>query len=189
MSLERLVEEVRRRSESELAAERARFAEEAKKILAQRDAELAAIARESERSTALETARIRTSETARAKVEGRKVVFEARQRAAERSLDEARARLAEFADSSEYAALMKRLYGYAVERLGKPLRLAGRSEDLSILRALAGKGVSTDPLPISGGIVAETSDSTRRLDLSFEELLRRREDALLELARSAGAKG
>jgi vacuolar-type H+-ATPase subunit E/Vma4 len=189
MSLERLVEEVRRRSESELEAERASFAEEARKILAKRDDELKGIAQEAERSLALETARIQTTETARAKVEGRKLVFEARQRAAERSLQDARRRLGDFTGSPEYAALLKRLYRYALQRLGKPVRVFGRPEDAAVLKTLAGKGYSAGPVAIAGGVIAESSDGSRRLDLSFGELLRRREDDLLDLARTAGAKG
>lgn len=189
MSLERLVEEVRRRSESDLDAERKRFSEEARRLLDQRTKALATIAEESERSTALEATRIRAAENARAKVEGRKLVFEARQRAVERSLDDARRRLGEFADSDDYDALLKRLYDYAVARLGKPVRISGRSADAVRLKSLAGKGFDASPIPTAGGLIAESSDGSRRLDLSFEELLRRREDDLLELARGAGTGG
>jgi vacuolar-type H+-ATPase subunit E/Vma4 len=189
MSLERLVEEVRRRSESELESERARFAEEARQILSKRESDLRALSEEAARLTELETARIRTTETARAKVEGRKLVFESRQRAAERSLEDARRRLGEYTDSEEYPSLLKRLFEYAVDRLGKPVRVSGRAEDAAVLKGIAGKGFSSEPVPTSGGIIAESGDGSRRLDLSFEELMRRREDDLLELARTAGAKG
>ncbi|HEV2231467.1 MAG TPA: hypothetical protein VGS18_04715, partial [Thermoplasmata archaeon] len=112
MSLERLVEEVRRRSESELEAARAGFTEEARRLLEKREAELKAIDREAERLTALESARIRSQETARAKVTARKLVFEARQRAAVRSLEDARRRLADFTESEAYETLLERLYDY-----------------------------------------------------------------------------
>ncbi|HEV2428579.1 MAG TPA: hypothetical protein VGV64_01875 [Thermoplasmata archaeon] len=189
MSLERLVEEVRRRSESELEAARAGFTEEARRLLEKREAELKAIDREAERLTALESARIRSQETARAKVTARKLVFEARQRAAVRSLEDARRRLADFTESEAYETLLERLYDYALDRLGKPLKVSGRAEDAARLRSIAGRGFLAEPVAIDGGLVAESSDGSRRLDLSFGELLRRREDRLLDLARGAGARG
>lgn len=189
MSLERLVEEVRRRSESDLEAERSRFAESARQILAQREAAVRAVAQESDRAIAQETARLRAAETARAKGEARKLLFEARQRSAQRSLDDARRRLTEHTSEEEYAALLKRLYDFALGRLGKPIRVAGRAEDAAVLRSIAGRGFASDPVPITGGLIAESGDGDRRLDLSFEELLRRREDDLLALARSTGKDG
>ena len=190
MSLERLVDEVRHRAEAELEAERARIAEEERTILREGDAARRAIADEAARATEAEAAKLLTGEVARAKVEARKLLFEARQRALERSLADARRRLGELAGTDEYAALVKRLFAYAVERLGKPVRVSGRSEDAALLKSVAGRSAVAVPVPIAGGIIVESGDGSRRLDLSFDELLRRREDELLDLARrTTGAPG
>ncbi len=190
MSLDRLVEEVRRLAAQEVEGERARFEDTTRHLLEDRASALKSIQESAATSTAQEAARIRSSGLARARVESRQLVFEARQRAAERAIADARKRLGEFAGSSEYPALLKELYAHAVGLLGKPLKLSGRSEDVSALRSLAGKGATApEEIPILGGLVAATPDGRRRLDLSFDELLRRREDEVLALARGAGAPG
>lgn len=190
MSLDRLVEEVRRLAAQEVEGERARFEETTRHLLEERAAALKAIQETSQTSTAQEAARIRSAGIARARVESRQLVFEARQRAAERTVADARRRLGEFAGSPEYPALLKELYGHAVGLLGKPLKLSGRAEDASLLKGLAGKGAAPpEEIPVLGGLVAATPDGRRRLDLSFDELLRRREDGVLALARGAGAPG
>ena len=45
----------------------------------------------------------------------------------------------------------------------------------------AGKGFDDTPAPILGGLIAVTSDGSRRLNLSFDELLRLREDQVRTL--------
>jgi vacuolar-type H+-ATPase subunit E/Vma4 len=189
MSLDRLVEEVRVRSRSDVEAEKARAGEAVRKIMAERDAELKRIAEEGARSVALETARIRARELAKARVEGRKLVFAARRRAADRAIADARERLQGYTASKEYADLLEQLYEHAVARLGKSVRLIGRAEDAAILKSLQGKGPAPGTAPILGGLIAESADKSRRLDLSFDELLRRREDELLALARPVGTGG
>jgi len=184
MTLERLVEEVRRRSEEELGRERARFETAADRLRAERERLLEEIAGASERAIASEVARVHAESLARAKAEGRRLVFEARQRATGRVLSDVRARLADLAASDDYPRLLKRMHAHAVSRLGKSVRISGRAADAPLLRSIAGRNASADPLPILGGLIAATPDGSRRLDLSFDELLRRREDRVLELARA-----
>ncbi|MCI4349050.1 MAG: hypothetical protein L3J93_02370 [Thermoplasmata archaeon] len=190
MSLERLVEEVRRRSDEDLSKEQARFAAEAQKLLDLRANQLEDIGRDARRRTAIEEARVRSGRVARAKLDGRRLVFEAREAAAQAALREIRSKLGDLADSDAYAPLLRRMYAYALGRLGKPVRLAGRSEDAQLLRALVGRsGGAPGTLPVLGGFVAESADGSRRLDLTFDELLRRREDRVLELARTPKPDG
>ncbi len=189
MSLDRLVEEVRARSRAEVKAEKARTLEASRQVVAERDAELRRLAEEAASAVAAEAGRIRSAEVAKARGEGRKLVFEARKRTADRAIADARERLEAYTGSKEYADLLERLYEHAVARLGKPVRLLGRPEDAALLKGLQGKGSAPGTAPILGGLIAESADGNRRLDLSFDELLRRREDDLLALARAPGASG
>jgi len=66
----------------------------------------------------------------------------------------------------------------AGERLGRSTRVSGRADDAALLTRLAGKSFDAAPRPILGGIVAETPDGRRRLDLSFDELMRQHADAV-----------
>jgi vacuolar-type H+-ATPase subunit E/Vma4 len=189
MTLERLVEEVRRRSEEDLRKERERVESQAQAIQAARAEALQTVAEASQRALALEISRVRSATLAKAKVEGRRQLFEARQRAAERALAQARDRLKEFTGTPEYGPALKRLFRSATDRLGKQIRVSGRSEDAALLKSIAGRAFSADPVPIDGGLIAETVDGSRRLDYSFGELLRRREAAVLELAGAVGTGG
>ncbi|HTT35258.1 MAG TPA: V-type ATP synthase subunit E family protein [Thermoplasmata archaeon] len=181
MSLERLVDEIRTRAEAEIGEERRRLAAEESRITEERDRRLATIQAEATRQAELETARERAQRLARAKLDARKRVFEARERKIGRLLEATRGVLTDFADSEEYPAVLKRLYAYAQGSLGKQIRVRGRAKDASLLRTIAKGAFSDEPLPILGGLVAETTDGARRLNLSFDELVRLREDRVREL--------
>ncbi len=176
MSLERLVEEIRQRAEAEIARERERLETERAKLLKERDQRVESIRAEGARQTELEIGRERAQRLARAKLDARKRVFEAREKRMAKLLDASRTVLEEFAESPEYAPLVKRLYAHALQALGKQVKVRGRAEDASLLKSLAKGNFVDEPLPIRGGLVAETPDGARRLNLSFDELLRLHED-------------
>jgi vacuolar-type H+-ATPase subunit E/Vma4 len=181
MSLERLVEEIRLKAEAEIAREKARLDAERAQVAEERDRRVAALRTEVARQTELDIARERAQRIARAKLDARKKIFGARERRMGRQLEATRQLLTEFTTTDGYAALLKRLYGYAVAELGRQLRVSGRAEDGSALRTLAKGNYAEEPVPILGGLIAETPDGNRRLNLSFDELLRLREDRLREL--------
>ncbi|MCI4335614.1 MAG: hypothetical protein L3K17_00230 [Thermoplasmata archaeon] len=181
MSLERLVDEIRQQAEAEISAERQRLESEQARLAADRDRRIRDLQAESTRLGELEIGRERAQRLARAKLEARKLVFEARERRMGRLIGRTRQVLGEFTRSEEYPALLKEMYGYAVRSLGKQVRVSGRAQDAALLKTVAGKAFHDTALPITGGLVVETSDGARRLDLSFDELLRRREDRVREL--------
>jgi vacuolar-type H+-ATPase subunit E/Vma4 len=69
----------------------------------------------------------------------------------------------------------------ATDSLGKQVRVSGRSEDAALLAKVGGNGFDPTPQAILGGLIAETPDGSRRLNLSFDELLRLREDRVREI--------
>ena len=184
MTLERLVEEIRARAEQDLAREQARIEQERAKIVHERDARVLSASSEAQRLAELEAARERAQRLAGAKLQARKLEYEARSRQMGDALSKTRQLLNEFTQSSEYPEVLKRMYAVAVDQLGKQPRVSGRAEDASVLRSIAGKGFQDAPAPILGGLVAETSDGSRRLNLSFDELLRLREDRVRDLLQS-----
>ena len=181
MTLERLLSEIELRARSELEAEERRAAGAASKILEDSERSASQLKAESERATQAEAGRLRSQVLASAKLQARRMEYEAREQRLSSALGDVRRILAEYTQSAEYPALLKRLYAHAVERLGKGIKIAGRSEDATLLKAVAGRSVLVQPIPILGGIVAQTPDGTRRLSLTFDELLRMRDDALREL--------
>jgi vacuolar-type H+-ATPase subunit E/Vma4 len=181
MSLETLVEEIRHRGEAELAAVTASRDAEAAQIVAERERRLRELGSEAARLTALAIARERAQRVAAAKLHARKLLYEAREKRLTEAMEETRALLQEFAQSDEYASVLKRMITAAVGALGKPLRISGRGADATLLSRLAGKNFDPTPQPILGGVIAETPDGNRRLNLSFNELLRLREDRVREI--------
>ncbi len=181
MSLESLIEEIRARAEVELrAADEARRVASAK-IEAERDRTVREIAESNARAGDIEAARERAQRLAAAKLKSRKMLYEARERRLEGALRETRALLSEYTDRPEYAGVLKRMVQVATDELGRPIKVSGRVEDSARLQKAAGKSFDPTPQPILGGLIAESADGSRRLNLSFDELLRLREDKVREI--------
>ena len=181
MSLEGLVDEIRRRGEADLATVIARGDVEEAKILSETHRRLEEVRSESVRTTDVEVAHEHAQRLAAAKLQARKLLYEARERRLVSAIGETRALLQEYTQSTQYPVVLKRMVAAATDSLGKPLRISGRGEDAVLLAKVAGKSFDPTPQPILGGLVAETPDGSRRLNLSFDELLRLREDRVREL--------
>ena len=181
MSLENLVDEIRRHAEAELRATEEHREAEAVRIAADRDHRVAEIRAASQRATEAEVARERAQRLAAAKLQSRKMLYEAREKRLENGLRETRTLLADFTSSPAYPSVLKRMVEVAGDSLGRQLRISGRAQDAALLAKAAGRSFDPTPIPILGGLVAETADRSRRLNLSFDELLRLREDTVREL--------
>jgi vacuolar-type H+-ATPase subunit E/Vma4 len=181
MSLESLIDEIRARGEAELKAISDRREGDLAKIAAERDARVATLRAESAKATDAEVARDRAQRVAAAHLAARRLLYEAREEHLADGFAETRKLLADLTDEAEYAEILRKMIASATARLGKSARVSGRAEDAALLARLAGKSFDASARPILGGIVAETPDGHRRLDLSFDELLRQRADRLREL--------
>ncbi len=176
MTLERLVEEIRARAESEIAAVQKAAEAEAQAIEAERARRLDALRRELRQATDQEIARERTQRISAARLEARQRLDAAREARLERGIAETRRLLAEFTASPRYAATLARMVEEARRVLGPEFKVEGRREDASLLREAAGAAFDPTPRPILGGLIARTVDGRRELNLSLDELLRLRED-------------
>ncbi len=181
MSLESLVEEIRRQGEADVRAAAAEETAAVDRIAKERDARLAEVRADGAKGTAAEASRVRAQRVAAAKLEARKKLYEAREHRLERSVDATRRLLSDFTGTSQYPAVLRRMFDAASQELGKQLKVSGRAEDASVLQRVAGKAFDPTPQPILGGMVAQTTDGNRRLNLSFDELLRLREDRVRDL--------
>ncbi len=176
MSLESLVDEIRSRGEAELKAAGEQRAADLARIASEREARLAAVRAEAEKTTAAEAARDRAQRLAAAHLAARRLTYEAREDRLDRGLADAREILAGLSGSPAYAGILRRMITNATARLGRAARISGRADDAALLARLAGRAFDPTPRSIAGGIVAESEDGRRRLDLSFDELLRQRAD-------------
>ncbi len=181
MTLDRLLAEIQARAERELAAAQAQFDAERTRLNREREERVAAIRADSQARAEAEAHRERAQRVAGARMQARKLGYEAQERAMAASLDNVRALLLGFTESDEYPEVLRRMYAVATDEFGKDVRLSGRAEDAALLKGIAGRGFDPTPQPILGGVIAETPDGQRRLRLSFDELLRLREDRVRAL--------
>src|SRR5208282_2842719 len=181
MTLERLIAEIRARGERELGDETQKFEAEKARLEADRAQRVAAIQEDFRTRTEAEGRRERSQRVAGARMQSRKLEYEAQERAMNASLEAVRNLLRQFTESDEYPEVLRRMYSVATDELGKEVRISGRAEDAALLKPLAGRSFDPTPAPILGGLVAATPEGDRRLTLSFDELLRLREDRVRSL--------
>ena len=110
-----------------------------------------------------------------AKLQGKKLIFDATEKMLEANLGELRRTLGEWVSSKDYQELLPRMVKYASKRLGGEIRIICRQDDAAALKRWGAEIVSSD-LNSIGGFKAEKKDGTLELDLTFEEILRSREE-------------
>ena len=183
MSLESLVDEIRLRGEAEAKAIASKRGADLAEIAGDLERRIAALRAESSRATDAEVSRDRAMRLAAAHLAARRLLYEAREERLAQGFAETRQLLRDLTNEPEYAAVLRRMIASASDRLGRSVRVMGRAEDAPLLQRLAGKPFDPTPQPILGGVVVETPDGRRRLDLSFDELLRQRADAVRAVLR------
>ncbi|HTT15830.1 MAG TPA: V-type ATP synthase subunit E family protein [Thermoplasmata archaeon] len=178
MSLESLVDEIRTRAEAELGSIAEQRTAALARIASERDARLAELRSNAAKATEAEAGRERSQRIAAAHLAARRMLYEAREERLDRGLEETRALFVALGDEPRYATILRAMIASAGSRLGRSARMSGRREDAALLARLAGKAFDPTPRTIVGGLIAESEDGHRRLDLSFDELLRQRADAV-----------
>jgi V/A-type H+-transporting ATPase subunit E len=171
-ALLREVEDRRKKALDALEAEYAAKREEVKK----RTAEQVAYIMESAKREAVVLAQKEVTKIeGAAKLQAKKLLFDATEKLLEHNISALKDALAEYASSPAYAELLARMAKYASKRLGGKIAVTCRKQDEPSLRAAGAKIASTD-LNAIGGFKADSEDGTLELDLTFEEILRSRED-------------
>ena len=175
MGAETLLGEVEERQKKALEQLQADYA--AKKAeLAKHVAEQTALIAESAKkdaSTLAEKERVRISGVA--KLQAKKMIFDAAEKMLESNILALRDVLAVYAESKEYQELLPRLVRYASKRLGGEVGVICRQNDAPTLKRVGVKIVSSN-LNSIGGLKAESENGNLELDLTFEEILRSHEE-------------
>jgi V/A-type H+-transporting ATPase subunit E len=166
------VEERRNKALEGLEAEYGAKQEEVKK----RTAEQVSYIMESAKREAVTLAQKEVTKTeGAAKLQAKKLLFDATEKLLENNIAALKDALAEYAASPAYSELLTRMARYASTRLGGKIAVTCRKGDEATLKA-AGAKVASANLNAIGGFKADSEDGTLELDLTFEEILRRRED-------------
>ncbi len=111
-----------------------------------------------------------------AKLQAKKVIFEAINRKMDSIFAEIKKEIGGHTKSPEYKATLKKMVSNAQRQLGRNIAIGCREEDRSSLNDLEVKITKT--IESIGGLTAENMDRTKELDLTFEELLRIHEDEI-----------
>jgi V/A-type H+-transporting ATPase subunit E len=110
-----------------------------------------------------------------AKLQAKKLLFDATEKLLENNIAALKDALAEYASSPAYHELLARMAKYASKRFGGKITVTCRKQDEAALKA-AGAKIASANLNAIGGFKADSEDGTLELDLTFEEILRSRED-------------
>jgi V/A-type H+-transporting ATPase subunit E len=171
-ALLREVEDRRKKALEVLEAEYSAKREEVKK----RTAEQVAYIMESAKKEAVSLAqREVTRVEGAAKLQSKKLLFDATEKLLESNIAALKDALAESASSPSYAELLTKMAKYASKRLDGKISVTCREQDEAALKA-AGAKIASTTLNSIGGFKATSEDGTLELDLTFEEILRSRED-------------
>jgi vacuolar-type H+-ATPase subunit E/Vma4 len=175
MGVDALLKEVEDRRNKALQALDAEYSakrEEVKK----RTAEQVAYLMDSAKTEAVSLAQKEVTKVEGAsKLQSKKMLFDATEKLLENNISSLQQALAEYASSPAYPELLSKMVKYAGKRLGGKIVVICRKQDEAALKAAGAKVVSAN-LGAMGGFKAENEDRTLELDLTFEEILRGRED-------------
>jgi vacuolar-type H+-ATPase subunit E/Vma4 len=175
MGVDALLKEVEDRRNKAIQAIEAEYSakrEEVKK----RSAEQAAYLMESAKKEAVTLAQKETTRVDGAsKLQSKKLIFDATEKLLENNIAGLRDALAEYASSPAYSELLAKMAKYASTRLGGKIAVTCRKQDEAALKA-AGAKVAATSLNSIGGFKADSENGSLELDLTFEEILRGRED-------------
>ena len=115
-----------------------------------------------------------------AKLQAKKMMFDATEKMLQNNLEALRNALSEWSGSKDYRELIPKMAKYASTRLGGEIKVICRQADVETFKK-AGVEIESSDLSTMGGFKAEKKDGTLELDLTFEELLRGREDEVRRL--------
>jgi V/A-type H+/Na+-transporting ATPase subunit E len=175
MGVEALLKEVEERRRKAIEALDSEYSAKREEVKKRTEEQLVYISEAAKK----EAAALSQKETMRvegaAKLQAKKVVFDATEKLLENNIEALRDSLAQLAASPAYPDLLSGMAAYASKRLDGKIVVTCRKGDEAALKA-AGAKVASSNLNALGGFKADSEDGTLELDLTFEEILRSRED-------------
>jgi V/A-type H+/Na+-transporting ATPase subunit E len=175
MGADALLKEVEERRAKALDALEAEYAAKRDEVKKRTDEQVAWVSDSTNKEAVAQAQKESTKVEGAAKLQAKKTLFDATEKQLENNISLLRQELADFAISPAYRDLLGKMAHYASRRLGGKISVVCRKSDESALKAAGAKIISAD-LNSIGGFKAENSERTLELDLTFEEVLRSRED-------------
>jgi len=179
MTLESAVEAILEQGKAEANRVLEEARNERQRMLSEVRAEATKALAETEKAARIEAVRKRVQELARAELESRKIVLAAQKEALDKVYDGALERLGRLSDNAD---ILRRLLkaNESEWRSGGEVYCSPRDE--AVVRKIVGDSFA-GTIECAGGVVIESADGTRRVDLRYETLLRDVwDDAVKEVA-------
>ncbi len=168
MSLETFVQVVLDKGKAEANEIIAQARAERERMLSEIRAEGEKAGRETEQRARETADRRRIQQLARAELEARKIVLAAQKEALDEVYRRALTRLASLGENQDFLRMLLKA-NEAEWRFGG--RVFSNAKDSAFVKGIVGKAYS-GAIECAGGIVIESADETRRLDLRYESILR-----------------
>ena len=167
------VEDRRRKALEQLEAD---YASKRAEIQKRTQDEIAYIQESGRKEARSQSEREQTRITGAAKLQAKKMIFDATEKMLEVNVAALRKVMADLAQSKEYPDLLARMVKSASARLGGKMSVECRPADEPVFKKL-GVPVTSSKLNTIGGFRADSEDGSLQLDLTFEEILRNHEEA------------
>lgn len=182
MSLDSFAQEIQDRTRREIRQLDSMLAEKKASNDAKRDSSIAKLQAQYTTEAKVRSEREAARIVEEARLQAKKILFDAINSNLESSLDEIKQVLGGFTQKPEYKNLLLRMIEYAKSKLGGEVVVHCRGEDKALLSKDQRSGVTIgSTIKTIGGTVIEDKKGTREIDMTFEELLRTHEDEIKSL--------
>ena len=175
MSIDKFVTEIQNRKKNDLAELDKKLSDKKSETATKKNSAVKELkenyANEAKTNAEREGARIVEA----GKLEAKKILFNAINKNLDSTFDVIRKELDDYSKKPEYKQVIQKLVDYSKKVLAKELVVRCREEDKQFFKSGVKVGSTIQTL---GGFIAENKEGTKEIDLTFEELLRSKEDEI-----------
>jgi len=175
LSAETFLREIENRKRKELEALDRDLAEKKEALLRDKNVRIQELQERYKREARLKSEREATRIVEAARLQAKRIIFETMDVNMNSAFDVIRQELKNYTKNTQYKKTLREMIDVAKKRLGQDLLVHCRKEDRNLLKDI-GVSLSNNPIQTLGGIIVENKQGTMELDLTFEELLRTREE-------------
>jgi len=175
LSVETFLREIENRKRRELEALDREVAEKKEALLRDKNTRVQELQERYTREAHIKSEREYTRIVEAGRLQAKRIIFEAMDANLDSALGVIRQELKNYTKNAQYKKTLEEMINVARKRLGQDVQVHCREEDRQILKDLR-VTVSNKPIQTFGGIIVENEEGTMELDLTFEELLRTRDE-------------
>lgn len=177
MSVDTFLREIENRKRRELEALDRELTEKKEALLRDKSTRVQELQERYKREAHIKSEREYTRIVEAGRLQAKRIIFEAMDANLDSALEVIRQELMNYTKNAQYKKTLEEMVNVAKKKLGQDVHVHCREEDRQILKNL-GVTVNNKPIQTLGGIIVENKQGTMELDLTFEELLRTRDETI-----------